>query len=363
MRTVRLLLGPRSYDIVIGEGTLDTLDTLLPFAGLGDASAFAVVADRATGPAIERTLKALERTGLPVHSIVLAIDERLKSAAGLDALYDRFIAEGLDRHSVIVALGGGVVGDLAGYAAATFVRGVRWIGIPTTLLAAVDSAIGGKTAINHARGKNLIGAIHQPSLVVVDRTTFATLPAREIVSGYGEMLKYGLALDRRLWNDLIMMAPASVGDVQIERCVARKAAIVATDERDVSGEREVLNFGHTIGHAIESATNYGYYRHGEAVILGMRAALHLSHARGHLAPDVLQTVDAQLAGVAVPPLPPLDRETLVDAISRDKKKGSGGRTRFVLLRSIGQTLADDRVESKQIRASLDFLESACASPS
>lgn len=363
MRAVRVLLGTRSYDVVIGERTLDTLDALIPAAGLGDASAFAVVADRATGPALERTIKALERTGVPVHAIVLSVDERLKSADGLDTLYGRFIADGLDRQSVIVALGGGVVGDLAGYAAATYVRGIRWIGIPTTLLAAVDSAIGGKTAVNHARGKNLIGAIHQPSLVVIDRSTFSTLPVREIVSGYGEMLKYGLALDRRLWDDLIATVPYAVGDAQIERCVARKAAIVATDERDETGEREVLNFGHTVGHAIEAVTEYGYYRHGEAVLLGMRAAVQLSVARGHLASEIATTVDAQLAGVAIPPLPPLDRTALLAAISRDKKKGSGGRTRFVLLRAVGQTRPDADVPLATIEASIDFLESACASPS
>lgn len=363
MRTVRVSLGSRAYDVVIGERTLDTLDALVPIAGLGDASAYTVVADRAVGPALERTIEALERTGVPVHAVILAIDERMKSPAGLDALYDRFIQDGLDRRSVVVALGGGVVGDLAGYAAATYMRGIRWIGIPTTLLAAVDSAIGGKTAINHARGKNLIGAIHQPALVVVDRTTFATLPAREMMSGYGEMLKYGLALDRRLWTDLLAVAPVDVSDAQIERCVARKAAIVASDERDESGEREILNFGHTIGHAVEAATDYGYYRHGEAVILGMRAAVQISARRGHLAAAPADTIDRQLAGVAMPPFPSIDRGALVAAVARDKKKGAGGKVRFVLLRDVAKTVSDPDVDADDITAALDFLERACASPS
>jgi 3-dehydroquinate synthase len=281
--------------------------------------------------------------------------------AVLDELYGRFIDAKLDRSGVIVAVGGGVIGDLAGYAAATYSRGVRWIGIPTTLLAAVDSSVGGKTAINHARGKNLIGAIHQPSLVVVDRSVFATLPRRELVSGYGEMIKYGLALDRALWNDLLAVDPAAVTDAQIERCVALKAAIVSADERDETGVRETLNFGHTIGHAIEAATSYAYYRHGEAVVLGMRAAVALSAARRHCSDALASSVDGALAAVAVPPLPALDTATIVDAVARDKKRAAGGATRFVLLRDIGETVADAGVERAAIAAAYRFVESASAS--
>jgi 3-dehydroquinate synthase len=347
---------------VIAERTIDTLDALLPAAGLADASSFVVVADAACGPSIERVVRALERTKAPVHTIILKVEERLKSLDGLEALYDRLVADGCDRRAIIVALGGGVVGDLAGFAAATYLRGIRWIGVPTTLLAAVDSAIGGKTAINHTRGKNLIGAFHQPSLVVIDRTTFATLPPREIVSGYGEMLKYGLALDKRLWDDLIHIAPFAVGDAQIERCVARKAAIVSRDEHDLSGAREILNFGHTIAHAIEAVTDYGYYRHGEAVILGMRAATFLSAQRGHLAADDASEIDASLATIDIPRLPQLDTDALVAAVRRDKKKSAAGATRFILLARVGHTVTDDSVTEGAIRESLAFLERSCASP-
>jgi 3-dehydroquinate synthase len=235
--------------------------------------------------------------------------------------------------------------------------------VPTTLLAAVDSSVGGKTGINHARGKNLIGAIHQPSLVVIDRSAFETLPRRELVSGYGEMIKYGLALDRALWNDLIAVDPAAVTDYQIERCLALKAAVVSADERDVTGVRETLNFGHTIGHAIEAATSYTYYRHGEAVVLGMRAAVALSAARNHCSAALAAAVDARLAAVPVPPLPRLDAGEIVDAIARDKKKAVGGVTRFVLLREIGQTVPDSGVDRAAIGAAYAFLESACASQS
>jgi 3-dehydroquinate synthase len=358
MRTVRFALGSRAYGVHIGAGTIDAAAALAQQAGLDDAGAYAVVADRAAGSALERTAQALRAIGKPVHEIVLDVSESSKSMAGLDALYGRFIDAKFDRSGVIVAVGGGVIGDLAGYAAATFLRGVRYIGIPTTLLAAVDSSVGGKTAINHARGKNLIGAIHQPSLVIVDRTAFASLPRREFVSGYGEMIKYGLALDARLWDELMAVDPHAVSDAQIERCIALKAGIVAADERDERGIRETLNFGHTIGHALEAATDYTYYRHGEAVVVGMRAAVHLSAARAHCSTQLAAAVDAQLAGVPVPALPPLDAEAIVAAVGRDKKRAGGGATRFVLLRAIGETVPDGGVDARALHDTLAFLRAA-----
>jgi 3-dehydroquinate synthase len=358
LKTVRFALGARAYNVQIGAGTIDAAAALAADAGLNDAGAYAIVGDRAAGAALERTAQALRATGKPVHEIVLDVSESSKSMAGLDALYGRFIDAKLDRSGVVVAVGGGVIGDLAGYAAATFLRGVRYIGIPTTLLAAVDSSVGGKTAINHARGKNLIGAIHQPSLVIVDRTAFASLPRREFVSGYGEMIKYGLALDARLWDELIALDPSAVGDAQIERCIALKAAIVAADERDEKGIRETLNFGHTIGHALEAATDYAYYRHGEAVVVGMRAAVHLSAARSHCSPQLADAVDAELAGVPVPALPALDTAAIVAAVGRDKKRAGGGATRFVLLRAIGETVGDAGVDAHALQETLAFLKTA-----
>ncbi|GAC1414513.1 MAG: 3-dehydroquinate synthase [Candidatus Velthaea sp.] len=360
---MRIELGSRSYDVIIGAGVTDSLDRTATLAGLADANAYALVADRACSATTDRITAALGRTGTPVHRIELDVSEASKSSTVLDELYGRFIDARLNRRSVIVAIGGGVIGDLAGYAAATFVRGVRWVGVPTTLLAAVDSAVGGKVAINHARGKNLIGAIHQPALVIIDPAAFETLPAREFISGYGEMLKYGLAMDRRLWKDLIALAPGAVGAAQIERCIALKAGVVSADERDESGVREVLNFGHTVAHAIESVTGYGYYRHGEAVVLGMRAALRLSVIRGHCDPAFAEEIDAQLQSVPLPPLPPLDGDAILAAVHRDKKRAANGNTRFVLLRALGETLGDDGVTDAEIRRAVAQLETACASPS
>ena len=340
MKTIGVALAERAYDVQVGSATIDALDTFVRQSDFAHAGAFVIVADRAAGTAHQRVADALKRLGKPVSDVVLDVAETSKSLAVLDEMYGRFLAAGLDRNGIVVAVGGGVIGDLAGFAAATYLRSVRWIGVPTTLLAAVDSSIGGKTGINHALGKNLIGAIHQPSLVVVDRSVFKTLPRRELISGYGEMLKYGLALDPELWDDLLCVDPGVVTDAQIERCIELKADIVSSDERDERGVRETLNFGHTIGHAIEAATAYTYYRHGEAVVLGMRAAVALSAARRHCSPNLAAAVDAQLAAVPLPPLPVLDVATIVDAVARDKKKARGGATRFVLLRAIGETVSD-----------------------
>jgi 3-dehydroquinate synthase len=363
MRTVRVELGSRSYDVRIGSDIIAQFDEAIPLAGLGDATSFTVIGDRATGGTISTVANALARAHGTVHTIALDVSEKSKSPDVLDSLYGELISHGVDRRGVIVAVGGGVIGDLAGYLAATYLRGVRWIGVPTTLLAAVDSSIGGKTGINHALGKNLIGAIHQPSLVVIDRLTFTSLPGRELVSGYGEMLKYGLALDRRLWEDLVSIRPDEIGDSQIERCVARKATIVAGDESDRLGQREILNFGHTIGHALEAVTGYAYFRHGEAVVLGMRAALTLSVARGHCSAQVAAKADAHLAAVPVPALPKLDHAEVLAAVMRDKKKSAPGRIRFVLLHDIGETVSDDGVDAAAIGSALDMLEASCASAS
>jgi 3-dehydroquinate synthase len=354
---IRVELGPRSYAACVEDGAVAALDEHLRAAGAGDCSAVALVADAAIAPVVRVAEHALARLGVPVHPIVLDVSEASKSPQQLAALYERFGAAGLDRASVVVALGGGVIGDLAGYAAATYLRGIRWLPVPTTLLAAVDAAIGGKTGINLPRGKNLIGAFHQPIRVLVDPATFATLSKRERVSGFGEMLKYGLAFDAPLWERLIASGPDGVQPAEIARCIEHKAAVVAADERETLGRRDILNFGHTVGHAIETVTDYASYRHGEAVVLGMRAAVRLSALRGHLAADVAETVDAQLARVPLPAPAPFDLEAIVAATRADKKR-RGGATRFVLLTAIGATVLDAGVDDATLLRAIDFLQHA-----
>jgi len=354
---ILIALGPRSYAACVEDGAVAALDGHVRAAGAGDCSAIALVADSAIAPVIRVAEHALARLGVPVHPIVLDVTEASKSPTQLAALYDRFGAAGLDRASVVIALGGGVIGDLAGYAAATYLRGIRWLPVPTTLLAAVDAAIGGKTGINLPRGKNLIGAFHQPIRVLVDPATFATLSKRERVSGFGEMLKYGLAFDAPLWERLIASGPDAVGAAEIAACIAHKAAVVAADEHETSGKRDILNFGHTVGHAIETVTDYARYRHGEAVVLGMRAAVRLSALRGHLDAAVAESVDAQLGGVPLPAPAPFDLDAIVRATRSDKKR-RGGATRFVLLTAIGATVLDAGVDDATLVRAIDFLQHA-----
>ena len=356
---IRIELGARSYAACVEEGAVASLDAHLRAAGAAECSAIALVADAAIAPVIRVAERALARLGVPVHPILLDVRETSKSPQHLARLYDRFGAAGLDRSSVVVALGGGVIGDLAGYAAATYLRGIRWLPVPTTLLAAVDAAIGGKTGINLPRGKNLIGAFHQPIRVLVDPATFATLGKRERVSGFGEMLKYGLAFDEPLWDRLIARGPDDVQAADIASCIAHKAAVVAADEYETSGRRDVLNFGHTVGHAIETVTDYAQYRHGEAVVLGMRAAVRLSALRGHLDAAVAESVDAQLARVPLPAPAPFDLDAIVAATRSDKKR-RGGATRFVLLSAGGATVLDAGVDDATLHRAIDFLQHASA---
>jgi 3-dehydroquinate synthase len=280
--------------------------------------------------------------------------EAFKDFSKIYPLYGELLKFRADRHTVLFALGGGVIGDAAGFLAGTYMRGMRWVGLPTTLLAQVDSSIGGKTGVNHAAGKNLIGAFHQPSFVACDLDFLKTLPERERVSGLGEMIKYGLIYDapfyawlEKNWEGIVSGETRSLEEA-VARCARWKARAVARDERDVSGVREVLNFGHTVGHALEGATRYQTFRHGEAIILGMRAATRISVDRGHLKPAAGARIDSFLCSLPVPRVPSrILPEQLLGYVRKDKK-AKAGKVRFVLLKSIGKTLLDRGVTDDQI---------------
>ncbi len=344
----------KPYDVAIGPNVVDELGTRArPLAG-GRA---AIVVDERVITLGKRVARAYDGAGVATALIAIAADESIKSLDAIGSLYERFVAEGIDRRSIVAGVGGGTIGDAVGFAAATYQRGVPFVAVPTTLLSAVDAAIGGKTAINLAGGKNLVGTVTQPAHVAIVPQALRSLPRRDVVSGYGEMLKYGLALDAALYRALrdaegsLLDDPASALDA-IARCVALKAAIVARDEEDRTGTRAVLNFGHTVGHAIEKVAGYGTLRHGEAVIVGMRAALALSVAHGALAADAAADADAHLAALPVPPVwRELDAAALVDATARDKKRHAGG-TRFVLLDAIGSARLHDGIEPRDVRAAL-----------
>jgi 3-dehydroquinate synthase len=341
---IPVALPDRPYDVLVGAGLLDDLDEHLVVPTGATRAAVVTV-----GPVValygDRVIAALQRAGLDVTTITVPDGEAAKTLATLEAVYHRLAAMPLGRADLIVALGGGVAGDLAGFAAATWNRGVAVAQLPTTLLAQVDAAIGGKTGVNLAEGKNLVGAFHQPAVVVADTATLATLPPRERRAGLGEAAKYGFIEDVELL-ELLEARPddavAGAGEVMTEivrRGVAVKARIVAADERE-SGERALLNYGHTIGHAIEAVTGYGTYRHGEAVALGMVAAARLGEQLGvseaglsDRTVSLLNRLGLPTGGVRVDPA------QLWAVMSRDKKAKGG--VRFVLCTRPGHAVVVD----------------------
>ena len=340
--TVMVNLGDRSYPICIGAGTLEQLGTRLQELKLGKR--MAVV----TNPVVSRfyrepLVQSLKSAGFETTVLQVPDGEEHKNLAWLAFLYDRLVDARLDRDSAIVALGGGVIGDLTGFTAATFQRGVPFIQVPTTLLAQVDSSVGGKTAVNHPGGKNLIGSFHQPRLVWVDVATLKTLPRREIQAGMTEVIKHAAILGAELFTLLeaqleaiMALDEALLIEVVRQNC-AIKAAVVGEDERE-SGYRAVLNFGHTLAHAIEMLTEYRGYLHGEAVAIGMAFAARLSHARGYCSVEVRDRIIALLKRTGLPTEIPkeLIGRNLALAIETDKKV-SGGKVKFVCIEDIGRT--------------------------
>jgi 3-dehydroquinate synthase len=292
------------------------------------------------GEALEKRLLS---DGIQVVRIVLADGEQYKDWKTLNRIFDAMLSARCDRATTILALGGGVIGDLAGFAAATYQRGIAFIQIPTTLLAMVDSSVGGKTAINHALGKNMIGAFHQPVAVMADTTCLGTLPAREYLSGLAEVIKYGLILDVEFFgwieqnlDRLVAREPQAV-EYAIQRSCEIKATIVQTDERETApaNGRAVLNLGHTFGHAIEAALGYGSWLHGEAVACGMVMAARFSAAKGLLAKSDADRISAVLVRAGLPILPPsIETAKMVDLMARDKKNSQDSIT-LVLLNAIG----------------------------
>ncbi len=356
MRTIRLELGPAAHDAHVGATLLERLGELARGAGL-KAGVCAIVTDanveKLYGARVE---DALRKSGFAPVVISVPPGEASKSLATLELLYDRMTAVGLDRNSTVFALGGGVVGDLAGFAAATFLRGIALVQVPTTVVAQVDSALGGKTAINHRHAKNLIGAFYQPRLIVADVTTLATLPDREFREGLAEVIKYGAIMDAPMIADLerdldaILARRSDLLEQLVARSLMHKAAVVGADERE-SGLRKTLNFGHTVGHAIEASAGYGSYFHGEAVAIGMVAAARLSSRYAGLSADEASRFQRLIERAGLPTaMPPKWRsDEFLRALGLDKKRAAGG-IEFVLLDRLGHSLTkslaiDDIVSS------------------
>ena len=361
MEALRVALGERSYPIHIGAGILDASDLYRPHLGSGRV---AVISNPVVAPLyLERVKDALRRAGAAAPIEVLVEDgEQAKSWNALERVFDALLGARLGRDSVIVALGGGVVGDLAGFAAAIYQRGIPFIQVPTTLLAQVDSAVGGKTAVNHPRGKNMIGAFHQPAAVLADVGALATLPERELRAGIAEVIKHGLALDAELVDwleanlDALLVRDAGALAHAVRRSCELKAQVVAEDERE-SGRRALLNLGHTFGHAIEAGAGYGAWLHGEAVAAGMVMAAELSVRTGLLAAEDAARVRRLVARAGLPVTgPAMAVERYLELMALDKK-AARGRVRFILLEGIGRALVRADLDERLVRDAI-----AAASP-
>jgi 3-dehydroquinate synthase len=367
MHRVRVGLAARSYDIAITEGDIAGLG---PFARERRAGIAALVMADEQVPEIARGVAAaLDAVGFRAQIALVPSGETQKSLAGASSLYDRLAGMDADRQTLVVAVGGGVVGDLAGFVASTYARGLPLLMVPTTLLAMVDSSVGGKVGINHPKGKNLIGAFHQPVGVWIDIATLATLPDRAFRSGLAEVVKYGVALDAELFVYLEGQADAILQreSVTIQHIVARscelKARIVEQDEREETGTRAVLNYGHTFAHAFESVSDYSGWLHGEAVAAGMACAARLAQRRGLVPADFAYRQSQLLTRFGLPTVPeawPVPE--LIAAMRRDKKN-VGGRLRLVLPRRLGQAaLFDDVSEAEVIDVLKEMIDTPTVSP-
>ncbi|MBX9796449.1 3-dehydroquinate synthase [Sphingomonas sp.] len=361
MTTVEVALGARSYDVRIGAGLLaDAARHLAPLA----RGRLVVVHDGAVGAHLETLRTALADAGVAVAPIAIPPGESSKSWAMLESLCEQLLGHGVERGDHVVALGGGVVGDLTGFACAIIKRGCRFVQIPTTLLAQVDSSVGGKTAINARAGKNLIGAFHQPALVLIDPGTLATLPPRELRAGYAEVVKYGLIDDAGFFawceaNGAALLAgDATLRTQAIAHSVAAKARIVAADEHETNGTRALLNLGHTFGHALEAETGFSdRLLHGEAVAAGMALAFAYSARRGLCPAEAAARVAAHLRAVGLPASLAEAGVTAPGAAlvahMRHDKKMAGGTLPFLLARGIGQTFLDRSVDLPDVATFLD----------
>jgi 3-dehydroquinate synthase len=356
MQTVRVALAERGYPIHIGAGLLDRADLLAP---LLPQRRVALVTNETVAPLyLDRFARALAGAGVASVPIVIPDGEAHKDWPTLNKVFDALLRERCDRKTAVVALGGGVVGDLAGFAAATYQRGVPFVQVPTTLLAQVDSSVGGKTAINHPLGKNMIGAFHQPLAVLADMDTLATLPPDELRAGLAEVIKHGAIRDAAFFEWLEANLDALLGldrnalAYAVKRSVEIKAAVVALDERE-TGPRALLNFGHTFGHAIEAGLGFGAWLHGQAVAAGMVMAADLSARLGSIDRSVADRLRRLVARAGLPVVgPALGPERYLDLMAVDKK-AEAGQIRFILLDRLGAARIVERVPADALRATLN----------
>jgi len=357
-KTVQVNLADRSYAIEIGSGNLDRVGPTL--AECGRVSHAVVITDEnVQEPHAIRVAESLGGEGIEVDVITIEPGEPSKSIDMAAGLWNGLLELGADRRSVVVAVGGGVVGDLAGFIAATFARGVRFFQVPTSLLAQVDSSVGGKVGINLPEAKNMVGAFLQPVGVLIDTATLATLPQREYIAGLGEVVKYGVILDADLFDYLaanvagLLQRDDEVLIHVITRCCRLKADVVENDEREETGLRAVLNYGHTFAHPLETLSGYGQILHGEAVAVGMLCASRLAQRTGRVDAELTERQRKLLKALGLPvKLPDLDRQQILDSMTHDKKV-QHGRLRFVLPTRMGHVELVGDVDPDDVRAALE----------
>lgn len=359
MNSVHVSLGARSYDILVNPGLLAETGARIRSTGLKGRAA--IITDANVAPHyLAKVEESMSAAGYATSSHIFPAGEGSKSLAETEKLSRSLIQAGHDRSSFVVALGGGVTGDLAGFVASIFYRGIPFVQIPTTIVSQVDSAVGGKTGVNAPEGKNLIGSFHQPRLVLIDPDTLHTLPGREFREGFAEVIKHAAIRDEAMLADLEALDPLNqtVPSELIARNVAIKARVVEEDEQETSGTRALLNFGHTIGHGIEASVPYGTLLHGEAISLGIRAALILSENHAGLSPEASRRILDLLKHFQLPLI--LDEGIptgiILEKLSRDKKF-SGGKRTFVLLDQLGNGITSNDVPVEAIAPAIESLRS------
>jgi 3-dehydroquinate synthase len=357
MQTLNVALGDRSYPIHIGSDLLSKAELILPHL---KRKQVAIVTNTTVAPLyLDMIADPLKANGIDVIAIILPDGEAYKNSETLNLIYDALLKHRCERTTTLIALGGGVIGDLTGYAAATYLRGVPFIQVPTTLLSQVDSSVGGKTGINHPLGKNMIGAFYQPQVVLADIATLNTLPKRELAAGMAEVIKYGLIRDRDFFEwietniDKLNALDATAMSYAIYRSCQNKAEVVAADERE-AGERALLNLGHTFGHAIENAMGYGVWLHGEAVAAGTMLAADLSGRLGWLKADEIARVRQLFVAAKLPvDAPALGVDKYLDLMGLDKKVVDG-KIRLVLQQGIGKSVLTSDYDSTALKQTLSI---------
>lgn len=361
MPSVHVDLADRSYNVLVEPGLLALTGETLKKAGISNLRA-AVISDETVARFHATTLMAsLEAAGFRPTLHLVPSGEASKSMAHVESLSREMIRAGHDRKSQVIALGGGVVGDLAGFVASIFYRGIPFVQLPTTIVAQVDSSVGGKTGVNVGEGKNLLGAFHQPRLVIIDPDTLGTLPDREFHEGFAEAIKHAAIRDARMLEDLASLDPTGrdVPAELIARNIAIKARVVEADEHETRDIRALLNFGHTIGHGIEASVPYGEMLHGEAISLGIRAALFLSERHAGLSPADSGKVISLLEKFHLPLVlaPEIPTATVMEKLARDKKFNSGA-IRFVVLDALGSARVINTITAEDLREAIEHLRTA-----